>query len=335
MSNTQSKQQYSPNDGVQHVQVSPEEAGQRIDNFLLRLIGQVPKALIYRILRKGEVRVNKKRCKPTYKIQAGDIVRIPPINLVEKRDSDAVHIPEGLIQKLRHRIIHEDADLLILDKPPRLSVHTGSGVEYGAIDVLRADRGEGAYLELAHRLDRDTSGILVVAKHARALRAIQQAMQSHDSVKRYALWVHGHWDPRHVEVDKPLVRTQRGDERIVEVSTPESVRAGEAKSALTKFSVLGHYEVDGQRLSKLQAELVTGRTHQIRVHVRSMGHPIIYDPKYGSKQQDKSLQSLAWERQLKLRAVSLAVWIDGTRLQFTAAKDPQFDPQNILEDHER
>lgn len=306
--------QYDPTQGVQFVTVTVDESGQRIDNFLLRLIGRVPKSVVYKKLRKGEVRINKKRAKPTQKVQAGDVVRIPPIHVEEQ--SDHAVLPPRMIAEVIESIHFEDSDLLVLDKPAGIAVHSGSGVDFGVIDLLRADRYQGQYLELAHRLDRDTSGLLVLAKSAETLREIQNSMRSLESTKRYHCWVYGDWPIDRREVTLPLKRIQRGQERIVEVATEAEVASDDAKTAATNFQVLDSRTVKGQKVTLLEAELITGRTHQIRVHTQSQGHPILFDKKYGDRDRDKRLSTANWPRVLQLRAVALTIHLFGQPRRF-------------------
>lgn len=308
--------QYDPAQGVQFVTVTADESGQRIDNFLLRLIGRVPKSVVYKKLRKGEVRINKKRAKPTQKVQTGDVVRIPPIHINVDEQSVQAVLPSRMMAEVIESIHFEDNDLLVLDKPAGIAVHSGSGVDFGIIDLLRADRYQGQYLELAHRLDRDTSGLLLLAKSAETLREIQQSMRSLESTKRYHCWVYGDWSSQKREVTLPLKRIQRGQERIVEVATEAEVASGEAKTAATNFQVLDSREVKGQRVTLLEAELITGRTHQIRVHTQSQGHPILFDRKYGDRDRDKRLSTANGSRTLRLRAVALTIHIFGQPRRF-------------------
>jgi len=254
--------------GVQQLQVAPEYHGQRIDNFLFRTLKGVPKSRIYRLLRRGEVRVNRGRVKADYRLQTGDTVRIPPIRTAAP---DSPVVPPGIQAQLEAAVLHEDRELLVLNKPAGLAVHGGSGLAFGIIEALRARRPEPAFLELVHRLDRDTSGCLLLAKTPETLRTLQQAFQSDAIEKHYLLLVRGQWNAGIRVVDAPLnVHQRRGGERQVTVDA-----AG--KAARTRFQPVTLQA----RASLLEATLYTGRTHQIRVHAASLGHPLAGDERYG------------------------------------------------------
>ena len=192
----------SPTSGVQLLEVAPDHAGQRIDNFLLARLKGVPKTLIYRILRKGEVRVNKGRIKPEYKLQAGDIVRVPPLRLAE-RDEPAP-LAQSLLERLEAAIVYEDKALIVLNKPAGIAVHGGSGLSFGVIEGLRALRPEARFLELVHRLDRETSGILLVAKKRSALKALQDQFRNRSTGKTYLALACGEWPANKKVIDLPL-----------------------------------------------------------------------------------------------------------------------------------
>lgn len=276
---------------VQMLQVGPEEAGQRIDNYLLRKLKGVPKSRIYRILRKGEVRVNRGRIKPEYRVQAGDEVRIPPVRQAER---DASSPAAGLVSRIETAILYEDERLLVLNKPAGVAVHGGSGVSHGVIEALRAARPGAPMLELVHRLDRDTSGCLVIAKKRSALRNLHELLREGGMEKRYLALVQGDWPGGARTVTAPLHKNQlKGGERIVTVDA-----AG--KAARTLFRPLTRYG----RASLLEVELDTGRTHQIRVHGAHIGHPLAGDDKYGDPDFNRSLRELGLRR-LFLHAVAL------------------------------
>jgi 23S rRNA pseudouridine955/2504/2580 synthase len=259
---------------VQLVTISDEEAGQRIDNYLLRICKGVPKSHIYRILRSGEVRVNKGRIDQLYRLQTGDVVRIPPIRTAEKAAGSAP------VPGAEFAIVHEDTHLLVIDKPAGVAVHGGSGVSYGVIEQLRAARPQAKFLELVHRLDRETSGLLLLAKKRSALTHLHDQMREGTTDKRYLTMVAGDWkNPRqHVKLPLHKYTTADGERRVV-------VQAG-GQEAHTVFNLLRKWE--GYAL--LEAELKTGRTHQIRVHLASSGFPILGDEKYGDFALNKQLQ---------------------------------------------
>lgn len=258
---------------AQFVTITEEEAGQRIDNYLLRVCKGVPKSHIYRILRSGEVRVNKGRIDQLYRLEQGDLVRIPPIRVAEKASSAAVPGAE-------FKIVHEDNHLLVIDKPAGVAVHGGSGVSYGVIEQLRAARPEAKFLELVHRLDRETSGLLLLAKKRSALTNLHEQMRDGHTDKRYLTAVAGDWVNKRQHVKLPLHKftTPDGERRVV-------VQAGGMESH-TVFSLLRKWE----GFALLEAELKTGRTHQIRVHLSSSGFPILGDEKYGDFALNKQLQ---------------------------------------------
>ncbi|MBA1235136.1 23S rRNA pseudouridine(955/2504/2580) synthase RluC [Stutzerimonas nitrititolerans] len=295
---------------VQMLEVSPEFAGQRIDNFLRNQLKGVPKTLIYRILRKGEVRVNKGRIKPEYKLQAGDLVRVPPLRLAE-RDEPAP-LAQGLLERLEAAIVYEDKALIVLNKPAGIAVHGGSGLSYGVIEALRQLRPDAKELELVHRLDRDTSGLLMVAKRRSMLRHLHQELRGDGVDKRYMALVRGRWETGKKQVNAPLLKnTLRSGERMVEVTD-------EGKEALTLFRVLRRF---GDFATLVEARPVTGRTHQIRVHARHAGHAIAGDSKYGDEDFSREIRELGGKR-LFLHAYGLKVPLpDGGELNLEAPVD--------------
>ncbi len=253
------------------IEIEEENAGQRIDNFLFNRLKGVPKSHIYRILRTGEVRINGGRCQAQRRLDAGDVVRVPPIRLAER---DEKEIPEALVQqRLADRILYEDEDFLVLNKPAGMAVHGGSGLSYGVIEGLRAIRPQAKFLELVHRLDRDTSGCLMVAKKRSALRYLHELFRSdHQVEKEYLALLCGVWARKQMQVDAPLKKNiLQSGERMVRV-------ARDGKPALTEFRRLRKFAA----ATLVQAKLFTGRTHQIRVHAQSMGHPIVCDERYGN-----------------------------------------------------
>ncbi|MRX07074.1 RluA family pseudouridine synthase [Pseudoduganella sp. FT25W] len=257
---------------AQFVTITEEEAGQRIDNYLLRVCKGVPKSHVYRILRSGEVRVNKGRIDQLYRLVQGDVVRIPPIRLAEKPDN---HVPAA-----EFKIIFEDTHLLVIDKPAGTAVHGGSGVSFGVIEQLRASRPDAKFLELVHRLDRETSGLLLLAKKRTALTSLHEQMRDGLTDKRYLTMVAGDWKNARQHIKLALHKYTTADgERRVSVSE-------DGMASHTIFSLLKKF--DGFAL--LEAELKTGRTHQIRVHLSSSGFPILGDDKYGDFPLNKALQ---------------------------------------------
>ena len=281
----------APKHAVYWLQVGPEDAGQRIDNYLLRQLKGVPKSRIYRLLRKGEVRVNKGRIKPEYRVQSGDQVRIPPLRQAERASSSPA---EGLVSRIEAAILYEDERLLVLNKPAGVAVHGGSGIRHGVIEALRAARPTAPMLELVHRLDRDTSGCLVIAKKRSALRNLHQLLREGGMDKRYLALVQGDWPGATRTVTAPLNKNQlKGGERIVTVDA-------EGKAARTLFRPLTRFA--GATL--LDVELDTGRTHQIRVHGAHIGHPLAGDEKYGDPAFNKAMREMGLRR-LFLHATAL------------------------------
>jgi 23S rRNA pseudouridine955/2504/2580 synthase len=265
------------------VTVGAESDGQRIDNYLRSELKGAPKSLVYRILRTGEVRVNKGRAKPESRVHTGDVVRIPPLRLSEEVP---VRVGESLEQALAAAVIFEDEHLLIIDKPSGLAVHAGSGVKVGVIEALRALRPETAGLELAHRLDRETSGVLVLAKDRPTLMELHELLRGDGVKKTYLALVRGNWPDKLGKVDAPLEKnTLRGGERLVEVR-------GDGKGSLTLFRVKQRFA----EATLVEASPVTGRTHQIRVHAAHAEHPIAGDDKYGDLEFDRALKPYGLSR---------------------------------------
>ncbi|MCS4532696.1 RluA family pseudouridine synthase [Neisseria montereyensis] len=280
-------------DLVNHIRISDEEAGQRLDNFLIKTLKGVPKSHIHRIIRAGEVRLNKKRCKPTDRIVSGDILRIPPVRIAEKqRPSEKQQsIPARVFD-----IVYEDDALLVINKPSGVAVHGGSGVSFGVIEQLRRARPEARYLELVHRLDKDTSGLLMVAKKRSALVKLHEAIRNDHPKKVYlALGVGEIKDNiRHIKL--PLFKyTGAQGEKMVRVSD-EGQTAHTIFKVLKRFSGGVLYQIGLSHLTLVEATLKTGRTHQIRVHMQSQHCPIAGDERYGDYQANKRLQKLGLKR---------------------------------------
>lgn len=279
---------------VRYLEIDETRAGQRLDNFLIAILKGVPKSRIYRILRKGEVRINKGRARPDYRLEEGDVVRIPPLRLAPPRLKSGE--AEGFAWLLP-RIIHEDDDLMIVNKPAGLAVHAGSGVSVGLIEALRTLRSETPFLELAHRLDRDTSGCLLLAKNRPALLRLHQLLRDGRIEKTYLALVAGAWRGGAREVRASLEKNRpRSGERMVEVSE-------DGREATSIFTPRQRYGSS----SLMEIRLLTGRTHQARVHAAHAGHPIAGDDKYGDRDFNRHLQ------QLGLKRMFLHAW----RLRFT------------------
>ncbi|MGL4224059.1 MAG: 23S rRNA pseudouridine(955/2504/2580) synthase RluC [Vibrio sp.] len=269
---------------VQLIDIDEDMAGQRIDNFLRNQLKSIPKSVVYRILRKGEVRVNKKRVKAEYKLAAGDVVRVPPVTLEVKEDQPtAPNTKLNKVAELEHCIVYEDEHLLILNKPSGIAVHGGSGLHFGAIEALRALRPQARFLELVHRIDRDTSGILLVAKKRSALRHLQAQFREKTVQKYYYALVMGRWDPECRVVNAPLLKNEVNS--IVRVNP-------NGKPSETRFRIVEQFS----EATLVQASPVTGRTHQIRVHTQYMGHPIAWDDRYGDRRFDAYTAKFGIER---------------------------------------
>ncbi|ARD19607.1 23S rRNA pseudouridine(955/2504/2580) synthase RluC [Edwardsiella piscicida] len=281
------------NISVKLVTIAADEAGQRIDNFLRNQLKGVPKSMIYRIVRKGEVRVNKKRIKPEYKLEAGDQVRIPPVRVAE-RDEAPVSARLDKVAALNDCILYEDDYLLVLNKPSGTAVHGGSGLSFGVIEGLRALRPEARFLELVHRLDRETSGVLLVAKKRSALRSLHEQLREKGMQKDYLALVRGQWQSHCKVVQAPLLKnTLQSGERVVRVNA-------EGKPSETRFKVEERFA----NATLVKASPVTGRTHQIRVHTLHAGHPLAFDDRYGDRDFDRELADTGLNR-LFLHAAAL------------------------------
>ena len=293
--------------------VDEHHAGQRIDNFLMARLKGLPRTRIYRILRRGEVRVNRGRIRQHYRLKPGDVVRIPPLRLAP--GGAPVGPPAGgLMERIEACILFEDPGLIVLDKPSGVAVHGGSGRSHGVIEALRASRGTRGYLELVHRLDRETSGCLLIAKRRRVLTALHAAFRDGRVAKRYVALVEGRWRDGPREVETGLKRNVlRSGERVVRVDA-----AG--KAGRTRFAPLAV----GSAASLVEARPFTGRTHQIRVHAASVGHAVAGDTKYGDRDFNRRMRERGLRR-LFLHAASLAFEnpLDGERLAVEAPLPPE------------
>jgi len=299
---------------VRFVTITENNEFQRIDNFLLTLLKGVPKSKIYRIIRKGEVRVNKGRVKPEYKLKVDDMVRVPPVTV---RSESAPVKPSGRVTSLlENAVIFENSELLVLNKPSGLAVHGGSGINLGVIEALRAMRTEDRYLELVHRLDRDTSGCLLIAKKRSMLKYLHQCLREDGIKKIYHTVVVGKW-PSHVrEVNAPLLKNElKSGERVVTVTK-------DGKPSLTKFRLLQRYK----GFTMVEASPITGRTHQIRVHAAFAGYPILGDEKYGVDELNKDMKRLGAKR-LMLHAAEISFKLPGDRkpMLFKAPYEESFN----------
>ena len=278
-----------PGRGVTHVEVTADDAGTRLDNFLVRQLKDVPRTHVFRLLRKGEVRVNKKRAKPDQRVQLGDIVRIPPVRRAEELPPPATpRTASPSLQKLvLDAIIYEDADLMILNKPPGLAVHGGSATDFGLIETLRNARPDVPDAELVHRLDRETSGCLIVAKKRAALRDLHAQLRQGTTEKRYLALLCGKWNLGTKRIELALdTDERRSGERHV------AVRA-HGKKAISTFKPVQFF---GNLATLVEVEIDTGKTHQIRVHAAFAGHPVAGDDKYGNRVFNELLQDYGLKR---------------------------------------
>ncbi len=297
------------------LEVGEESVGQRIDNFLIRNLKGVPKSHVYRILRSGEVRVNSGRIKPDYRLVDGDKVRVPPVR---------VATPEARppARSLALPVVFEDDALIVIDKPSGVAVHGGSGISFGVIESLRAERPRAKFLELAHRLDRDTSGLLMVGKKRTALVELHRMLRDGEVRKDYVAIVKGRWKGGGRKIDLPLHKyvTAEGERRV-------SVR-DDGQQAISLFKPLAA----GDTASMLDIRLMTGRTHQIRVHAAHVGHPILGDDKYGDFDLNRALVKQGVKRLfLHARQLSLSHPISGEPLAFVSPLPPEM--QRFLDTH--
>ncbi|MGJ7610518.1 MULTISPECIES: RluA family pseudouridine synthase [unclassified Variovorax] len=298
----------APSSAIKFLTVDAESAGQRLDNFLFRHLKGVPKTHVYRIIRSGEVRINKGRVQADTRIEAGDVLRLPPIRISARAEEGAT--PPAPAREFP--VLLEDDAVLALDKPAGVAVHGGSGVSFGVIEQLRTARPGARFLELVHRLDRETSGILLVAKKRSALVALQEQFRERETGKTYLALVEGAWPANKKVLDAPLAKYLLPDGsgagagerrvRVVAKDHPDAMRAITLVRVLARLALPG----DATPLSLLAVTIKTGRTHQIRVHLASAGHPIAGDDKYGEFERQRALQKLG------LKRMFLHAW----RLQF-------------------
>lgn len=267
--------------GVQIITATERDENQRLDNCLFRLFKTLPKSRLYRLMRKGELRVNKKRVDPEYRVQVGDQIRIPPLHLeVAEKEPQAQNLKSWQKEWLNDAVLLETDDFMVINKPCGLSVHAGSGTHMGVIEILRQARSELKFIELAHRLDRETSGCLLIAKKPAALKQFHQMLRERESIqKTYRVVVKGAWPKRLNRVDLPV----------------------EGKSSLTTFQVLQAYPY----MTELSAVLHTGRQHQIRIHCQKSGYPIIGDGKHGDFAFNKDFIKRTGEKRMFLHAARL------------------------------
>lgn len=300
------------------VEVDAESAGQRLDNFLLRQLKGVPKTHVYRIIRSGEVRVNKGRASAETRVEAGDVVRVPPVRLSE-RATEKAEAMAGLVARgapaREFAVLFEDEAMLAVDKPAGVAVHGGSGVSFGVIEQLRMARPQAKFLELVHRLDRETSGILLVAKKRSALKSLQDQFRERETGKTYLALVAGQWPLNKKVLDKPLHKylLEDGERRVKVVSRDDPDGMKSVTLIKVRSRCAGPVPPAAAGYSLLEVTIKTGRTHQIRVHLASEGLPIVGDDKYGDFELNKALQkTVTGQGLVSLRRMFLHAW----RLQF-------------------
>lgn len=294
----------TPPTKVQNIEINADNDGQRIDNFLMSKLKGLPKSRIYKILRSGEVRVNKGRIKPSHRLIIGDIVRIPPVRITESKHPD---IPDRFFEEINNSFLFENDDVFIINKPAGLAVHAGSNISFGVIDILRAERFKDQFIELVHRLDRQTSGCLVLAKSRNALTQLNALFNSNKAIKKqYLTLTKGNWSESEHRIDAPLSKNEiKGGERMVTVNP-------DGKTAVSLFKPVEQFA----DCSLVEVTLLTGRTHQIRVHAASENHHVAGDEKYGDKAFNKRIKSLGLGRMF-LHARHLAFDLNGP-IQVTA-----------------
>ena len=308
-----------PAPAVRRVTIDEGSAGQRLDNFLLRELKGVPKTHVYRVIRAGEVRVNKGRAQADTRLEAGDEVRIPPVRLPERSTAQAVPVPAR-----EFPILFEDEHLIALNKPAGVAVHGGSGVSFGVIEQLRQARPQAKFLELVHRLDKETSGLLLIAKKRSALTALQDQFRERETGKTYAALVLGDWAENKKVVDVALLKFTGGDgERWVRaVTSSHDPQAEQAKRSISLVRVLRRFA----GYSLLDVTIKTGRTHQIRVHLAHEGHPIAGDPKYGDFEANRALArgALKFDRMfLHARRLRFTHPASGAEIELQAPLPPE------------
>lgn len=310
----------NPPQAARRVRAGEDCAGQRLDNFLLRELAGVPRSRVYRLLRRGEVRVNGKRKPADYRLVAEDEVRLPPLRGAPTRGELPRRVPDPLLETVRLAIVHEDARLLVLNKPAGLAVHGGSGLAFGAIEALRALR-PGETLELVHRLDRETSGCLLVARTRAALRTVHALLREGAVEKHYAALLAGHWRLGRKTIDAPvLTHARQGGERMVRVHR-------EGKIAISVFAPVSHHR---DLATLMDVSIQTGRTHQIRVHAAFAGHPVAGDEKYGDREFNARLRALGLRRMF-LHASSIAFRWPESGSEFRAEAPLPAELTSVLE----
>ncbi|MDF2690459.1 MAG: pseudouridine synthase, RluA family [Gammaproteobacteria bacterium] len=314
-----------PSSKVVFLTIDEHRAGQRIDNFLITYFKKLPKSAMYRILRKGEVRVNKKRVEASYRLVEGDMVRIPPVKDLNPEATEAPKLDFHKKKLLENCILFENTQFMVINKPSGIAVHGGSGHQTGLIETLRLMRPDEKFLELVHRLDRETSGCLLVAKKSSTLKQLHALLREHKIKKTYHALVEGKWPKQLNRVNQALCKNQlKSGERVVKSDE-------EGKAALTTFQLLESFH----ELSLIAAFPHTGRTHQIRVHTQLSGHPIIGDDKYGDHAVNSAMAKRYAAKRLCLHAVKLSFVLNDEAFSIEAPYDAKFNEILKLLRHEK
>lgn len=306
---------------VQKVEIDAARAGQRLDNFLFARFRRLPKSRIYKMLRKGEVRVNGGRSKQGYRIQSGDVVRLPPVRLDCRPSEGPTTAPAAQLDKLARSMVHEDENFLVIAKPSGLAVHAGSGLRFGVIEMLRQIRPDAPFLELVHRLDRDTSGCLLIAKNRLALTTVNEIFKTGEMTKYYQALVAGRWQGGKRRIDQAL--TRQGAHRKVRHTVADT----QGKRAVSEFTPLDRFG----DATLMNIRIFTGRTHQIRVHAAELGYPLLGDKKYGNFELNRWWEKNKGLKRLFLHAAELSFeWPpSGQILRFSAPLPPEL--QQVIE----
>ncbi len=319
---------------VRFVTVNAGQAGQRVDNFLMRELKNVPRSYVYRILRKGEVRVDKKRVKPLRKLALGEVVRIPPVYLPDK--SGPATAPASLLEIIEKAILLEDDDVIFINKPSGLAVHGGTGVPFGLIEGFRQLRPELDFVELVHRLDKETSGIVMLAKNRPtllALHAMMKTSRKNQGIdKQYQTLVKGHWQGGRKHI-KNRLRKQRGEKQKVKVIHHENT--DDAKQAESYFSPIDYYSFEGTDYTLLNVELITGRMHQIRTQLADMGLAVLGDSQYGDFATNRDIKKKLGLKRLFLHAYSLSFALSRSGKRYHCKIPLADDLQNLIDNLQR
>jgi 23S rRNA pseudouridine955/2504/2580 synthase len=295
--------------------------GQKIDNFLLKILKNVPKSHVYKLLRSGQVRVNKKRIRTDFRLSINDSVRIPPVSFKEKDVSLPISASKAQIVDIEKSIIYEDEAFIVLNKSEGIAVHGGSGINFGIIELMRQSRPESKFLELVHRIDKDTSGILLVAKKRIALVGIHKQMREKSMHKKYEVIVHGEWKDKQLIVDLNLLKTSdaEGQKKVSVVNDDyQNINTKQSRSVFFLKKNLKDFTF-------LEVKLITGRTHQIRVHLSHLGFPIIGDQKYGNFELNKKVRKIASRMFLHASEVAFIHPITLDKVHFSAPTPESFN----------